>query len=245
MSSAPAGIRPAANILVVDDDSGIRQALRVTLKSFGFEVAEASTGEQAIELTAKSVFDAVLLDVNMPGMGGVLACRAIRSRFPALPILMLTVRDAQEDKIGAFEAGADDYVTKPFHMRELTARLRAAVRRSSLAQEAPEQWIQIGDITVNTAVRSVTKAGLRIHLTPREFDLLCYLMANAGKPLAHSKLLTAVWGPDYGGELDYLRTFVHQLRKKLEDDPAKPAYLFTEAWFGYRFRASDEVLRGT
>jgi two-component system KDP operon response regulator KdpE len=107
-----------------------------------------------------------------------------------------------------------------------------------LAQEAPDQWMQIGDITVNTSTRSVTKAGLRIHLTPREFDLLCYLMANAGKPLAHSKLLTAVWGPGHGRELDYLRTFMHQLRRKLEDDPANPAYLLTEAWFGYRFRAS-------
>ena len=123
MSSATVGVRPA-NILIVDDDSGIRQALRVTLKSFGFEVAEASTGEQAIELTGKSVYEAVLPDVNMPGMGGVVACRQIRSRFPALPIVMLTVRDAQEDKIGAFEAGADNYVTKPFHMRELTAILR-------------------------------------------------------------------------------------------------------------------------
>jgi two-component system KDP operon response regulator KdpE len=130
MSSATLAVRPHTSILVVDDDSGIRQALRVTLKSFGFDVAEASTGEQAIELTAERVYDAILLDVNMPGMGGVPACREIRSRFPALPILMLTVRDSQEDKIVAFEAGADDYVIKPFHMRELTARLWAAVRRS-------------------------------------------------------------------------------------------------------------------
>jgi two-component system KDP operon response regulator KdpE len=245
MSSAPVGARPHTNILVVDDDTKIRQVLRVTLKSFGFEVSEASTGEQAIELTAKEPYDAVLLDVNMPGMGGVLACREIRSRFPALPIVMLTVRDTQEDKIGAFEAGADDYVTKPFHMRELTARLRAAVRRSHLAQEAPGPWIQIGEITVNSAVRTVSKAGVRIHLTPREFDLLCYLMANAGKPLGHSRLLTAVWGPEYDGEVDYLRTVMHQLRRKLEDDPAKPAYLFTEAWFGYRFRAADETPRAS
>ncbi len=245
MSSATPGAGPRSNILVVDDDSAIRQALRVTLTSFGFEVAEASTGEQAIEQTAKSVYDAVLLDVNMPGMGGVPACREIRRRYPALPILMLTVRDSQEDKIGAFDAGADDYVTKPFHMRELTARLRAAVRRSNLAREAPEQWIQIGEITVNTAVRTVSKAGLRIHVTPREFDLLCFLMTNAGKPLAHTKLLTAVWGPDYGGEVDYLRTFMHQLRRKLEDDPARPAYLLTEAWYGYRFRAADEAIHAS
>jgi two-component system, OmpR family, KDP operon response regulator KdpE len=129
--------RQQNHILIVDDDSGIRQALRVTLRVLGFEVAEASTGEEAIELTANGLFDAVLLDVNMPGMGGVIACREIRSRFPLLPILMLTVRESQEDKIGAFEAGADDYVTKPFHMGELTARVRAAVRRSDPARGAP------------------------------------------------------------------------------------------------------------
>jgi two-component system, OmpR family, KDP operon response regulator KdpE len=228
---------PRNNILVVDDDSGIRQVLRVTLRSFGFEVAEASTGEEAIELTAKCVFDAVLLDMNMPGMGGVPACREIRSRFPLLPILMLTVRESQEDKIGAFEAGADDYVTKPFHMSELTARVRAAVRRSHLTRETREQWIQVGDITVNTALRTVSKAGRRIYLTPGEFDLLCCLMANAGKPLARAALLIAIREHEYSGELDNLRAFIHQLRKKLEDDPANPAYLFTEAWYGYRFRA--------
>jgi two-component system, OmpR family, KDP operon response regulator KdpE len=228
---------PRNHILVVDDDSGIRQALRVTLRSFGFEVAEASTGEQAIELAAKGLFDAVLLDMNMPGMGGVPACREIRSRFPLLPILMLTVRDSQEDKIGAFEAGADDYVTKPFHMSELTARVRSAVRRSSLAREAPEQWIQIGDITVNTVLRTVSKAGQRIHVTPGEFDLLCCLMKNAGKPLAHAALLSTIRENEYSGQLDNLRTFVHQLRRKIEEDPARPAYLLTEAWYGYRFRA--------
>ena len=227
------------SILIVDDDSAIRQALRITLRSFGFEVAEASTGEQAIDLTTKRLYDAVLLDMNMPGMGGVLACREIRRRFPALLIIMLTIRDSQDDKLGAFEAGADDYVTKPFHMSELTARVRAALRRSNLAQEAPDEWIQIGDITLDTELRTVTKQGRRVHLTPREFDVLRYLMTNAGKPLAHAMLLTAIWGPEYGRELDYLRTFIHQLRGKLEDDPSRPAYLVTEAWYGYRFRAAD------
>jgi two-component system KDP operon response regulator KdpE len=227
------------NILIVDDEPAIRQALRITLGSLGFEIAEASTGEQAIELTVRNHYDAILLDVNMPGIGGVLACREIRRSSPALPILMLTVRDTQDDKIGAFEAGADDYVTKPFHVRELTARVRAALRRSRLADEVAVEAIQIGDITLNSTFRTVSKAGQRIHLTPKEFDLLSYLMVNVGKPLAHAKLLAAVWGSDYRGELEYLRTFMHQLRRKLEDDPASPAYLITEAWYGYRFRAPE------
>jgi two-component system, OmpR family, KDP operon response regulator KdpE len=238
MTNVQAASRPGS-ILVVDDDSAIRQALRITLRSFGFEIAEASTGEQAIGLVAERLYDAVLLDMNMPGMGGARACREIRRRFPALPILMLTVRDSQEDKIGAFEAGADDYVTKPFHIGELTARVRAALRPANLARETPEEKIQIGDITLDIALRTVTREGRRIHLTPREFDLLCYMMTNAGKALAHATLLTAIWGPEYGRELDYLRTFVHQLRKKLEHDPSHPAYLVTDAWYGYRFRAPD------
>jgi two-component system, OmpR family, KDP operon response regulator KdpE len=238
MSNPQTAIRPGS-ILIVDDDSAIRQALRITLRSFGFEIAEASTGEQAIDLMARRLYDAVLLDMNMPGMGGTLACREIRRQFPTLPIRMLTTRDSKDDKIGAFEAGADDYVTKPFHMSELTARVRAALRRSSLAAETPEEWIQIGGITLDVALRTVTREGRRIHLTPREFSLLRYLMTNAGKPLAHATLLTTIWGPEYGRELDYLRTFIHQLRRKLEDDPSHPAYLVTEAWYGYRFRAAD------
>jgi two-component system, OmpR family, KDP operon response regulator KdpE len=238
MSAVLTATRPGS-IMIVDDDSAIRQALRITLRSFGFEVAEASTGEQAIDLLAKRLYDAVLLDMNMPGMGGALACREIRRRFPTLPILMLTIRDSQDDKLGAFEAGADDYVTKPFHMSELTARVRSALRRSNLAQETPEEWIHIGDITLDAELRTVTKQGRRVHLTPREFDLLRYLMTHAGKPLAHATLLSTIWGPEYGRELDYLRTFIHQLRRKLEDDPAHPSYLVTEAWYGYRFRAAD------
>ncbi len=225
-----------AHILIVDDESAIRQALRVLLGSSGFDVAEASTGEQALELLGNTTYDAVLLDMNMPGMGGMMACREMRRLSPDLPILMLTVRDGQDEKIEAFEAGADDYVTKPFSIRELTARLRSAVRRSQLANTAPDEAIRIGDITLNPSLRTVDKAGLRIHLTPKEFDLLHYLMTHAGTPLAHERLLTAVWGPEFGKELEYLRTFIHQLRRKLEDIPSRPSYLLTEAWYGYRFR---------
>jgi len=225
-----------ANILVVDDESSIRQALRVTLGTIGFDVAEAATGEQALELIRGTRYDAVLLDMNMPGMGGMTACREIRRLSPGLPILMVTIRDNQDDKVEALESGADDYVTKPFHMRELTARVRAAIRRARTKDAPPENILRVGEITLDPGRRLVSKAGQPVHLTPKEFDLLHYLMLNAGKPIAHSRLLTAVWGPDYGGELEYLRTFIRQLRKKLEDNPSQPAYLMTEMWFGYRFQ---------
>jgi two-component system, OmpR family, KDP operon response regulator KdpE len=223
-------------ILVVDDEASIRQALRVTLGKIGFEVAEAGTGEEALALIRGDRYDAVLLDMNMPGMGGMSACREIRRLAPGLPILMLTIRDNEDDKVEALESGADDYVTKPFHMRELTARVRAAIRRSHIKDGPPEDTLRVGEITLDPGRRQVSKGGKAIHLTPKEFDLLHYLMINAGRPIAHSRLLTAVWGPEYGGELEYLRTFVRQLRKKLEDDPSQPSYLMTEMWFGYRFQ---------
>ncbi len=231
-----------ANILVVDDEASIRQALRVTLGTLGFDVAEAATGEQALALLRAANaahYDAVLLDMNMPGMGGMTACREIRQLSPQLPILMLTIRDSQDDKVEALDSGADDYVTKPFHMRELTARVRAAIRRSHTVNESATATLEIGDIVLDPERREVSKAGRAVHLTPKEFDLLHYFMSNPGKPLAHSRLLTAVWGSEYGGELEYLRTFVRQLRKKLEDDPSQPVYILTEMWFGYRFRAES------
>jgi two-component system KDP operon response regulator KdpE len=235
----PAPEKTQGTILVVDDESSIRQALRVNLSTIGFEVAEAATGEQALALIRSERYDAVLLDMNMPGMGGMTACREIRRVSPGLPILMLTIRDSQDDKVEALESGADDYVTKPFHMRELTARVRAAIRRSHIQDGPGEDILKVGTIALDPGRRQVSKGGQPIHLTPKEFDLLHYLMLNAGKPMAHNRLLTAVWGPDYGGELEYLRTFVRQLRKKLEDDPSQPAYLMTEMWFGYRFQGDS------
>lgn len=231
-----------ANILVVDDEASIRQALRVTLSTLGFDVAEACTGEQALDLLRApnaAHFDAVLLDMNMPGMGGMMTCREIRRLSPHLPILMLTIRDNQDDKVEALDSGADDYVTKPFHVRELTARVKAAIRRAHAVDAPAVTTLQIGDIVLDPDRREVSKAGRPVHLTPKEFDLLHYFMSNPGKPLAHSRLLTAVWGSEYGGELEYLRTFVRQLRKKLEDDPSHPVYLLTEMWFGYRFRGES------
>jgi two-component system KDP operon response regulator KdpE len=228
-----------ASILIVDDESSIRQALRVTLGTSGFEVAEASTGEQALALIRSVHYDAVLLDMNMPGMGGMTACREIRLLSPGLPILMLTIRDTQDDKVEALESGADDYVTKPFHMRELTARVRAAIRRSHITGGPADEILRVGEIALDPERRLVSRSGLAVHLTPKEFDLLHYMMRNADRPIAHSKLLTAVWGPEYGGELEYLRTFIRQLRKKLEDDPSQPSYLITEMWFGYRLQSGS------
>jgi len=201
----------------------------------GFVVDEAETGEAALQLAGEASYDAVLLDINMPGMGGIRACRELRKSLPRLGILMLTVRDSEEDKVAALDAGADDYVTKPFKMRELAARVRAAVRRSSAAKVDPEAPIRIGEIELDPARRLVRKGGEPVHLTPKEFDLLRYLMTHAGLPMTHVRLLRAVWGPEYGGELEYLRTFVRQLRKKLEDDAADPAYLLTDSHVGYRF----------
>jgi two-component system KDP operon response regulator KdpE len=226
----------AGKVLIVDDEPSIRRALRTTFGTLGFDIAEAVTGEQAIPLLRASNFDAVLLDVNMPGMGGIQTCREIRRQFPQLAVLMLTVRNEEDDKIEALEAGADDYVTKPFPIRELVARVRAAVRRSQNSPVNKDAVITIGQITLDPARRLVQKNGAAVRLTPKEFDLLHHLMKNAGLPMMHARLLSAVWGPEYGNELEYLRTFMRQLRKKLEDDAAHPTYLLTDSHIGYRFR---------
>jgi two-component system KDP operon response regulator KdpE len=228
-------------ILIVDDESSIRRALRNTLHGMGFTVDDASTGEEALQRVREEKYDVVLLDINMPGIGGIRACREMRKSLPRLGILMLTVRDSEEDKVLALDAGADDYITKPFNIRELAARIRAAVRRSSVSYVDPDAEIRIGSIELDPARRLVRKAGEPVHLTPKEFDLLRYLMAHAGLPITHARLLHAVWGPEYGGELEYLRTFVRQLRKKLEDDPAEPAYLLTDSHIGYRFTETSPV----
>ena len=226
---------PRARILVVDDEDSIRCALRATLRAMGFEVVEASTGEAAVEMVRDAHYDAILLDINMPGMGGVKACEQIRGLFPGLAILILSVRDSEEDKVVGLDAGADNYVTKPFHVRELAARIRAALRRAQTPRVECDAPIRIGDVELDPARRLVKKAGQDVHLTPKEFELLYLLMSNPGLPMTHTKLLRSVWGPDYGGELEYLRTFVRQLRRKLEDDPSEPVYLLTDSHVGYRF----------
>lgn len=229
-----------SRVLIVDDEPSIRKALHTTLSSLGFEITEAARAEQAISFVRSERYDAAILDINMPGMGGIEACRMMRRLEPQLPILMLTVRDDADDKIDALDAGADDYITKPFHVGELMARVRAAVRRSHAMQNNKNPVITIGDIDLDTDCRLVRKRGVVLHLTPKEFSLLSCLMSQAGKPMTHARLLTCVWGAEYGNELEYLRTFVRQLRKKLEDHPSDPEYLLTESYLGYRFKGPEE-----
>jgi two-component system, OmpR family, KDP operon response regulator KdpE len=225
----------AVRILLVDDESAIRRALRPPLVELGFQVVEASRGEEALQLLRGSTFDAVLLDVNMPGIGGVETLRRIRAFAPRLAILMLTVRDKEEEKVEALELGADDYVTKPFSTRELIARVRAAIRRVKSPARAEDAPIEIGEIRLEPVKRNVTKRGQPLHLTRKEFDILHCLMIRAGRVVTYARLLSAVWGADCREEVEYLRTFVRQLRKKIEDDPGSPVYLLTDVYVGYRF----------
>ena len=225
----------ALRILVVDDESAIRRALRPPLVELGFQVAEASRGEEALQMLRTTTFDAVLLDVNMPGIGGVETLRRIRAFAPRLPILMLTVRDKEEEKVEALDLGADDYVTKPFSTRELIARLRAAIRRVKSPIRAEDAPLEIGEIRLDPVKRNVTKRGQAVHLTRKEFDILHCLMIRAGRVVTYARLLSAVWGADCREEVEYLRTFVRQLRKKIEDDPSTPVYLLTDVYVGYRF----------
>jgi two-component system, OmpR family, KDP operon response regulator KdpE len=223
-------------VLIVEDDSALRRSLRTTLGVLGFDVAEASNGEDALVRLRAVDYEAVVLDINMPGIGGIETCRRIRRIFTKLPILMLTVRDSEDDKVEALEVGADDYVTKPFRTRELTARIRAAVRRFRAPDRPAEMAIVNGSITLDPVRRRVERDGIEIHLTPREFDALQFLMAHAGRPVTHARLLAVVRGPGFGNERAYLRVLVGQLRKKLEDDATNPAYLLTDSYIGYRFR---------
>ena len=227
--------QPDLRVLVVDDESAIRRALRPALMELGFQVAEASRGEEALQLLRAATYDAVLLDVNMPGLGGIETLRRIRGFAPRLPILMLTVRDQEEEKVIALDLGADDYVTKPFSTRELIARIRAAVRRVRAPIRPEDAPIEIGEIRLDPVKRVVTRRGQAVHLTRKEFDILHCLMSRAGRVVTYAKLLTAVWCADCREEVEYLRTFVRQLRKKIEGDPSNPLYLLTDVYVGYRF----------
>jgi two-component system KDP operon response regulator KdpE len=224
-----------SRILVVDDDPQIRRMLRVALIAQGYEVREARSAEAAFELLENERYDLVLLDINMPGAGGLEVCRAVRASSDAA-VIMLTVRDTERDKIEALDAGADDFVTKPFSTPELLARIRAALRRVPLSPEGGPQVLQLEGLEIDLVQRRIVVGGKKVRLTPKEFDLLHYLVTHPNVPLTHLRLLQAVWGPDYGNEVEYLRTFVNQLRKKIEKNPAKPKYILTEPWVGYRFQ---------
>lgn len=230
----------AGRILVIDDEPQIRRIMRTTLTGAGYEIDDAKTGEEGLVKVRDFRPDLVLLDINMPGMGGLETCRAIRADTN-VAIIMLTVRNAEADKIEALDAGADDFVTKPFSTPELLARIRAALRRVTVPSSSPEK-LRVGTLTIDFAARSVTNGAANVHLTPKELDLLRYLTVHANEAVSHRELLQAVWGPDYGDQVDYLRVFIKNLRKKIEKNPESPEYITTEPWVGYRFNGTLEVL---
>jgi len=226
----------AGRILVVDDDSQIRRVLRSTLTMHGYDVFAVRSGEQCLlELRANN-YDLVLLDMNMPGIGGIEACRLIRQTSETA-IIVLTVSDSERFKVNALDAGADDYVTKPFSTPELLARIRATLRRLPPPARHPDlgPLLALG-VQIDLPSREVKVRGSTFRLTAREFDLLSHFLAHPNETLAHRELLKSVWGPDYGDELEYLRVYVNRLRKKIEPDPARPVLLLTDAWAGYRFQ---------
>jgi two-component system KDP operon response regulator KdpE len=232
----PVKVSQQCSVLIVDDEPALRRVLRTSLSAGGFTVEEARSGEEALGVAQNRAFDLVLLDINMPGIGGVEACRRLRDLSPRTGIVMVTVRDLEDDKVMALEAGADDYITKPFRLRELIARLRAVLRRTRALETQELPVLQAGFLAMDLHRRILWRSGTQVHLSPKEFDLLAFMMQNQGAPLTHVRLLRSVWGPEYGNELEYLRSYVRMLRKKIESDPAKPDYILTEPWVGYRFR---------
>ena len=228
----------AGKILVIDDEPQIRRVMRVILSGENYEVLEARSGDAALLRFRESLPDLVLLDLNMPGMSGLETCRAIRESSE-VPIIVLTVRHEEEEKVEALDAGADDYVTKPFGKQELLARIRAALRRSPASPAAGPRTFSSGELEIDFEARKIRSGKKAVRLTPKEFELLRYLVAHAGKPVPHRELLQAVWGPDYGDQTDYLRVFITHLRKKIEPNPAKPQYILTDPWLGYRFEGEE------
>ncbi len=235
MSSEP------ASVLVVDDEPSLRKTLRTSLTASGFTVEEARNGEEALGAVQQNPFDLVLLDINMPGAGGIDTCRKIRTLVPQIGIVMITVRDSENDKVKALDAGADDYVTKPVRLRELVARLRAVLRRTHFSEANEPETLEAGNLEIDLKRRLLRRNGEHVHLSPKEFDLLAYMMQHQGIPLTHTRLLRSLWGPEYGNELEYLRSYVKALRKKIEIDPASPQYILTEPWVGYRFRNPSDA----
>ncbi|MDI3341169.1 MAG: response regulator [Sphaerobacter sp.] len=228
-----------ARILVVDDEPQIRRALSVGLRANGFTVDVAPTGEAALDALAVQTPDVVILDLGLPDMDGVDVIRQVRE-WSSVPILVLSVRGAERDKVTALDAGADDYLTKPFGMDELLARIRVALRRNG-GQTAGEPVLRFGRLCIDLVAHTVTVRQQEVHLTPTEFELLRVLATNAGKVLTHRILLTRVWGPNAAEEVGYLRVYISQLRRKIEDDPVRPRYIVTEPGIGYRFRADPDA----
>lgn len=224
-------------ILVVDDEPDLLELLEVNLKAAGYAVLTAGDGAEALRKARDRLPDLIVLDLMLPEIDGVEVCKSLRrnAATSAIPILMLTARAAEIDRVLGLELGANDYVTKPFSTRELIARIRSAVRRVRAPARPEDAPIEIGEILLEPAKRMVTKRGAPVRLTRKEFDILYCLMSRAGRVVTYAKLLTAVWGAESREEVEYLRTFVRQLRKKIEDDPSNPVYLLTDVYVGYRF----------
>ena len=225
-------------VLVVDDDLQIRRVMRTTLDAKGYEVDEAGSGEQALELIRSEKYDLIILDINLPGMTGVETCREIHAMSPT-PVIMLTVRDAGEDKIEALDAGACDYVTKPFAMGELLARIRAVLRRTPSSAISGITHLQLDDVEINFESRRVIVGGKPVRLTSKEFDLLLYLATHRNRTIPHRELLREVWGAEHVDERKYLRVFINRLRKKVEASPREPKFLLTEPFVGYRLQTPE------
>lgn len=220
-------------ILIVDDEPQITRVLRMSLSTRGYDVRSAADGESALETFHDWPPDLVITDLSMPGMSGIELCRQLRSISP-IPIIVLSVKGEERTKVEALDAGADDYLTKPFGMDELLARIRATLRRAPLSR-AEDTVLEEGDFRVDLESRAVSVEGKEVHLTPKEYDLLVYLIRHPGKVLTHRALLAAVWGGNFVEQTEYLRVFIGQLRKKIEPDSAAPRHILTEPWIGYRF----------
>ncbi|MGZ4828191.1 MAG: response regulator transcription factor [Candidatus Angelobacter sp.] len=223
-----------SRILVVDDETQIARVLKTALSSQGYEVKTAGDGESALNLAVDWIPDLIVTDLSMPGMTGIELCRSVRERSP-VPIIVLSVRGEEKTKIDALDAGADDYVTKPFSVSELLARVRANLRRAAATQESPAAVVEDGEFYINPESRVVRVSGKEVHLTPKEFELLMFMARHPNKVLTHRVLLNAVWGGESVQQPEYLRVFINQLRKKIEPgDP--PRYILTDPWVGYRFQ---------
>jgi len=218
-------------VLVVDDEPQILRVMRASLPIRGYEVLTASSGKEALDQLSKQVPDLVILDLAMPEMSGLEVCRRVRE-FSTVPIIILSAKGSESDKVAALDLGADDYVTKPFGMDELLARARAVLRRLSTTND---RVLSVGDVTIDIDEHRVVVGGKEIRLTPKEFDVLKYLVNNAGKVVTHRALLQAVWGWESTDQTEYLRVFINQLRRKIEMDASHPRYIITEPWVGYRF----------
>jgi two-component system KDP operon response regulator KdpE len=225
------------HILVVDDEPQITRVLRTSLSAQGYDIRIANSGEMALEIMKDWAPSLIITDLSMPSVDGIQLCRTVRA-ISQVPILVLSVRDNERQKVEALDAGADDYVTKPFGMNELLARVRANLRRLPVGNELATA-IEVGDFRIDTSTRKVTVRGGEVHLTPKEFELLVYLARHPGKVLTHRALLAAIWGGQSTEQVEYLRVFVGQLRKKLEPDASSPRYIMTEPWVGYRFEPGE------